>query len=341
MSDAIYKAEFAVDRDTAAVTPVSPCDAGYTGDHLSAELHFAVGQTDYRYRLEIVDGSGGYDITEPLTPNGDGRVVYRVPSHWTAAGTATVRLIEYGEDERVTHFAPVSLFFADREEGEATEYHRPRFEVLLTTAETAVERANAAAERVESVGDTLEQAGMLSQVAKEVADEALHAAEDAAARAESVKGVFVGSGEMPDGYAVQIDPNGAAVPFEQMVRPPVAVLYNGDEYAAEGYTVSAPVNYIPYDPDRPDHRVYRVFKIWVGDSNLSAQEPTVLTLVADDAIRDDREVIGSTVGHDQHGNRFYLQFLHGSDGSFSCYGVRRDTQENGHTLGVYRIVGVL
>ena len=75
--------------------------------------------------------------------------------------------------------------------------------------------------------------------------------------------------------------------------------------------------------------------------DLEVQEPTVLTLVADEAIRDDREVIGTTIGHDQYGNRFYLQLLHRSDGSFSCNGVRRDTQEVGYILGMYRIVGVL
>lgn len=341
MSDAIYELTFTVDRDTAAVTPVSTGDTGYAGDHLSAELRFAVGKTDYRYRLEIVDGSGGYDITEPLTPNGEGQVVYRVPSHWTAAGTATVRLIEYGEGERVTHFAPVSLFFADREEGEAAEYHRPRFEVLLTTAETAVERANAAAERVEAAGDTLERAGMLSQVAKETADEALQTAHVAATRAESVKGVFVGSGEMPEGYVVQIDPNGAAVPLEQLIRPPVAVLYDGDEYAVFATTTTEPIDTILPDPSRPSILPYRVFRVWVGDMGVSGQIATPLTLVVNAPLDYENTLVGATVYHDEYGNRFTFQLHHWQDGTMRCLGSRKDVNDNEYLLGMYRIVGVL
>lgn len=37
---------------------------------------------------------------------------------------------------------------------------------------------------------------------------------DATERAESVKGVYVGSGDMPDGYGVQIDPNGAVLDMD-------------------------------------------------------------------------------------------------------------------------------
>ncbi len=341
MSDVIYKAAFTVDRETAAVTPVSLGEMGYTGDHLSAELAFAVGKSGYTYRLEIVDGSGGYDITEPLTPDQNGQVVYRVPSCWTAPGTATVRLIEYGTDERVTHFAPVSLFFADREEGDAAEYCRPRFEVLLTTAEEAVERASAAATRVEAVGDTLKQAGVLSQAAKEAADEALQTAEDAAARAESVKGVYVGGGEMPDGYAVQIDPNGAAVPFEQIMRPPIAVLYNGDEHAVSGYAVSEPLDTIPSDPARPSLLPYRVFRVWVGDMGASGQTATVLTVVVDGPLNYENTAVGSTVYYDEYGNRFTFQLFHWEDGTMRCLGNRKDANGNEHLLGIYRIVGVV
>lgn len=341
MSDAIYRLIFTVDRENAAVTPVSTGDTGYAGDHLSAELRFAVGTNDYRYRLEIVDGSGGYDITEPLVPNGEGQVVYRVPSHWTAAGTATVRLIEYGEDERVTHFAPISLFFADREEGEAAEYHRPRFEVLLTTAETAVERASAAANRVEAVGDTLEQAGMLSQVAKETADEALQTAHAAATRAESVKGVFVGSGEMPDGYVVQIDPNGAAVPLEQLVRPPIAVLYNGDENAGFATTTTEPTEMILPDAARPSILPYRVFRVWVGDVGVTEQTATPLTVIANAPLGYDDATVGATVYYDEYGSRFIFHLYHAEGGRIWCIGTRKDADNNERAIGMYRIVGVL
>jgi hypothetical protein len=213
--------------------------------------------------------------------------------------------------------------------------------VLLTTAETAVERANAAAERVEAADDTLERAGMLSQVAKEVADEALHTADQAVARAESVKGVFVGSGEMPDGYAVQIDPNGAAVDLEQIVRPPVAVLYDGDAEAADGMTSSEPVTTVLYDPTRPSALPYRVFRLWVGDTGVAIQTATPLTLVVDGPFTEGYGTVGQTTEHDRYGNRFYLRLYRTADGTMTCHGTRTDAQGNTYSLGIYRIVGIV
>ena len=45
-------------------------------------------------------------------------------------------------------------------------------------------------------------------MAAEQADSACKKAEAAKSRADSVQGVYVGSGEMPEGYTVQIDPKG-------------------------------------------------------------------------------------------------------------------------------------
>lgn len=47
--------------------------------------------------------------------------------------------------------------------------------------------------------------------ADEMAQEALDAAEEAVERAESTRGLYVGSGNMPEGYDIQIDPTGEAL----------------------------------------------------------------------------------------------------------------------------------
>ena len=51
------------------------------------------------------------------------------------------------------------------------------------------------------------------------ADEALQKSSEAIERAESVQGIYVGSGEMPDGYSIQIDPNGAVYEMDTELNP--------------------------------------------------------------------------------------------------------------------------
>ncbi len=123
-----------------AVTPDIPQFAGHMGDHRAVLLRFLVPFVDCRYRLEIVDGSGGYDTTA-LLDAADGVVSYEVPCAWTAAGVATVRLVavEEGADgaEIVRfHSAPAYLTFADREDGEPlTDALRPAWQVTLDEAQ--------------------------------------------------------------------------------------------------------------------------------------------------------------------------------------------------------------
>ncbi len=367
MSDVLHRAQFTVGIDTGEVTPNVVMEMGYTGDHLNAEVSFRVYTVGGEYRLEIVDGNGAYDITEPLVSDEDGYVTYRIPSSWTAPGTATVRLIEYGEDGRVSHFAPVSLFFADREEGERAEYCRPRFETLLVTAEEAVENANAAADRVLAVDGMLQQveerskaadafaaeanalsqeanalskeATALSQTAKTAAEQAEESSQDALARAASVKGVYVGSGEMPDGYHLQIDPSGAAVPFDEIAPPEMAVIYEGDPCTG-GYANSYAVREIPADEVLNRYYIYRIFRLWVGDVYEAPQEVTSMLLITDPSTDPDDSLVGTAVTHDHKGNRYEVE-LHHTDGSFSVIGTRYDKDDNTFPLGIYRLVGII
>ncbi len=130
--------DFTVTAD--AVTPNTPQAAGHVGDHRAVLLRFTVPFEECRYRLEIVDGCGGYDTTALLDAAG-GVVSYEIPSSWTAAGVATVRLIAVeesadGEEYVRYHFAPVHLTFADREDGELLSEHlRPAWQETLDEAQ--------------------------------------------------------------------------------------------------------------------------------------------------------------------------------------------------------------
>ena len=130
--------DFTVTAD--AVTPNTPQFAGHSGDNCAVLLRFAVPFDDCRYRLEIVDGCGEYDTTALLDVL-DGTVSYEIPSSWTTAGVATVRLVavEEGADGTETvrfHFAPAYLAFNDREDGEPRlEHLRPAWQEALDEAQ--------------------------------------------------------------------------------------------------------------------------------------------------------------------------------------------------------------
>lgn len=133
---------YTIDFTVAAqgVTPDTPQAAGHTGDHKAAVVRFAVPFEGYRYRIEIADGGGGYDITDLLTAQA-GVVSYAIPSAWTTAGVATLRLIAIEQDEDGTeavrfHAAPAYLRFEDREDGETLGEHlRPAWQETLDEAQ--------------------------------------------------------------------------------------------------------------------------------------------------------------------------------------------------------------
>lgn len=153
---AFYTIDFTV--TAGAVTPDTPQFAGHTGDHRAAVVRFSVPFKGYRYRLELTDGSGGYDITDLLDATG-GIVSYDVPSTWTAAGVATLRLvaIEQGEDGTETvrfHSAPAYLRFEDRDEGEPTgQTARPAWQETLDEAQFFLETVERKLENGELNGD--------------------------------------------------------------------------------------------------------------------------------------------------------------------------------------------
>ncbi len=117
---AIYTVDFTVTAD--GVTPSEPQAAGVTGDHRAAVVRFTVPYPAYAYRIEIADGAGGYDITDRLEAE-NGTLAYAIPSSWTAAGIAALRVVgvetdENGEEAVRFHSAPAYVRFEDREDGE-------------------------------------------------------------------------------------------------------------------------------------------------------------------------------------------------------------------------------
>lgn len=135
---AFYTIDFTVTAE--GVTPSTPQAAGYTGDHKAAVVRFRVPFEGCRYRLEIVDGCGGYDTTALLDADA-GVVSYEIPSAWTAAGVATLRLVaveQDGDDTEIVRFhaAPAYVRFEDREDGEPLgETVRPAWQEALDEAQ--------------------------------------------------------------------------------------------------------------------------------------------------------------------------------------------------------------
>lgn len=152
MAEIVYDIKFTVDRATPKVTPTAPQKAGYYGDDNAARLTFSGVDDSFDYQIEIVDGNGAYDITETLNTDGAGNLVYEVPSAWTAAGLASVRLVELGE-ERVLHYPEVQLLFEARDTGEQMGDMLPRWQSVMRDSEAATQDAIEAAEYATQAGE--------------------------------------------------------------------------------------------------------------------------------------------------------------------------------------------
>lgn len=168
----IYEHRVTVTEDT--VSPRGPLACGTDGDERAARLHFCFAAaftdaTEYSYRLEIVTGSGAYDITERLTI-ADNEIVYDIPAAWTAAGLAAVRLIQFAEQDGIEtarrHFPPVALQFAYRDEGSGAVTAALRWQEYLTRAEAMLDEFGTA-------GDTAQQAARAAEACVEECRELL------------------------------------------------------------------------------------------------------------------------------------------------------------------------
>lgn len=211
MADPIYKINFAVKHPeeegaVPSVTPTAAQPAGYYGDDNFALVTFTMDSVvnGHRYRIEIVDGSGAYDISELL--DAKNKVIsYTIPRKWTAAGTATLQLVEIemgadGTEKAVAHYPPVRLLFEARDEGTPMGEMLPTWQQVMTRAET--------------VTDTVHHA---------LTSGALNGK-------DGHSGVYVGTGEMPANCNVQVDPSGEALQPEDVRAKPIATTQNYQDF---------------------------------------------------------------------------------------------------------------
>lgn len=156
MNNYAYDLTFTLERGAHTATPAAPQAAGTVGDDRAARLTFLLTDApEHRlYRLEMTDGCGGYDVSELLEAVNN-TLTYAVPAAWTAAGTATLRVVEIavtdGVEQMVYHYPPVGVTFDDREEGEALgETATAAWQQTLTDAELAEQERRRAEESRES-----------------------------------------------------------------------------------------------------------------------------------------------------------------------------------------------
>ena len=181
-------------QDT-AITPRGPLPCGTEGDDKVAQLTFAGLAEGYTYRLELVTGAGQYDITAPLAV-ADGTATWDIPTAWTAAGTAALRLIRLeingGNEVSRFYYPPVLLRFDYRDEGSGGVTAAPLWQEYLTRAEQAMDEQAELTLRAEAAAT---MARPFSQAAAESASEANHHAETAAQHADRAEAAAAQCGE--------------------------------------------------------------------------------------------------------------------------------------------------
>lgn len=142
------------------LTPQGPLPCGTAGDHAAARLIFAPLDAAFAYRAEIVTGADTYDITDRLGVT-DGELTLPIPSAWTEAGTAALRLVQLeivdGEEVARCYYPPISLTFDYRDEGHGAAVAAPLWQELLTQSEATLAQlrseADEASMRAETAAD--------------------------------------------------------------------------------------------------------------------------------------------------------------------------------------------
>lgn len=194
----LYNLVFDVSKDTVSPHGGSkePLRGGVYGDKGQASVTFNLLEGvpmggGYRYRVEIVDGAGGYDVTE-LMPAEEGKVVIDIPTSWTVPGVAALRLVAVetdadGNEEARFHSLPMHVYFDDRNDGKPVEgMAETVWQSFLTKSEKYIDEARRSAER--SAADATS--------AQEAAGEAKKAAESAATdAAQGASGYADAAGE--------------------------------------------------------------------------------------------------------------------------------------------------
>lgn len=179
---AIRTITWTVDEDM-HVSPTRVQNAGVQGDDNATRVVFSLPaflQTGHKLYIEYVDGVSGYDKTDPLDVV-DGAVHFDLPLKWTQhGGESTVRLVATkmidDVETLVAHSKPECRI---RFDGRAKAFAK-----IKSLIEGSIQAAQ-------------------DRIAKMIAD--------AKVWIDNVNGVYVGSGDMPDGCVIQIDPTGEAL----------------------------------------------------------------------------------------------------------------------------------
>lgn len=186
---AIRTITWTVDEDM-HVSPTRVQNAGVQGDDNATRVVFSLPaflQTGHKLYIEYVDGVSGYDKTDPLDVV-DGAVGFDLPLKWTQhGGESTVRLVATkmidNVETLVAHSKPECRI---RFDGRAKAFAK-----IKSLIEGSIQAAQ-------------------DRIAKMIAD--------AKVWIDNVNGVYVGSGDMPDGCVIQIDPEGEAITVEDWIR---------------------------------------------------------------------------------------------------------------------------
>ncbi len=211
---AIRTITWEVQEDGMSITPATCQDGGVQGDHNKTRAEFVLPASligGYDFYIECVDVVGEWDTTDKLEVEND-RVGILLPLAWTQhGGEATLRLVATKEGEtgytlegRVRYHSRAGVLEKVKALIEGC------IQAMLTRTEKAADRIEAAEAALTDGEERVGQAAETADSAKRTAEQALQDAQEAEQRARSVKGVYVGSGKMPEGYNVQIDPTGPA-----------------------------------------------------------------------------------------------------------------------------------
>ena len=134
------------------VSPSAPQYGGVQGDHRATQVEFVVPEElqgdSFRYRIDGLDGAGGY-VTSGLLPiDGSGRVAFLLPAAFTqAGGELLVRLVVSeladGDEVATTHSYDGRLYFAAAPGPMDTSLLRGSIAAMLAEMQALVEQEKA------------------------------------------------------------------------------------------------------------------------------------------------------------------------------------------------------
>ncbi|MCI8554040.1 MAG: hypothetical protein HFJ80_03745, partial [Clostridiales bacterium] len=178
------------------VEPAGPQYAGVQGDHQATRVVFILDEAlyaaQYSYRLEYVDGMGGYDTTDYLKPvaqegQAGVQVEYWLPDTWTRSGGAgEIRLVvalldSLNNEQQIVHTLTGRVYFSRREAGshEVQSHLRHGLSSLIADAQKSAAQAQLKAEMASEAGERAQAAAIRAETAADSVNEVLSNATEA------------------------------------------------------------------------------------------------------------------------------------------------------------------